>query len=83
MEFIELKAKTTGMLEHDKFALEIARKNKCLKTIYDEVCRCITNIDQNSGYTEVDDMIVALKTVKTEIALMSLNMQTTMNSLIS
>lgn len=81
MDFTVVEAVITGKAEHDKFANEIARKNKHLKNIYDEVCTCISNIQLNSGYQEVDDMIDELKKVKTELVLMSKEMQKVMNNL--
>lgn len=81
MEFIVVKANITGIIEHDKYAIEIARKNKHLEKIYEELEACIENIHANCGYSEVSDMVSELKKVKIEIALISQEMQNVMNKL--
>lgn len=81
MEFKVVAASITGAPEHDKFAIEIARKNKSLEQIYTEVDKCIGNIEKNHGYSEVTDMVDELKNVKKELILMSEIMQAKMNNL--
>lgn len=81
MEFTYVAASITGVPEHDKFAIEIARKNSHLAKIYNEVEVCIKNVEGNSGYSEINDMVDELKKVQTELALMSNEMQKTMNDL--